>query len=141
MGDWYVIAYTPVFIDKNAYNGIETYKLKEDSLANTIVNTTFTFNEGSFKGKKKEYNPTGFIVPNTENAVWKMQFLWPFKSDYRIMYVDENYQDTIIARKKRDLFWIMSRSKEISKVKLEEYLAMLKAEGYSIKDYRMMPQN
>jgi apolipoprotein D and lipocalin family protein len=61
------------------------------------INTTFTFNQGSFDGELKRYQPTGFVVPNTGNAVWSMQFVWPIKAEYRIVYLDEGYQTTIIA--------------------------------------------
>ena len=136
MGDWYVIAYSPVFIDKEAYNGIESYKLNQDG----SIATTYTFNKGSFNGEKKEYNPKGFVVKDTGNAIWKMQFIWPFKSDYRIMYVDETYTNTIIARQNRDYFWIMSRNKEIPNTTLDNLLKMLESEGYLIENnYRVMP--
>jgi len=135
MGDWYVIAYTPFLIDKNAFNGVESYKLNQKGQ----IETTYTFNKDSFDGEKKKYTPKGFIKKNTGNAIWKMQFIFPFKSDYRIMFVDEDYQDTIIARNKRDLFWVMSKNKNLSKEKTDFYLGMLKAEGYELNNYRLMP--
>lgn len=135
MGDWCIIAYTPTFIDKKAYNGLESYELKEKN----VVSTTYTFNEESFDGEKQVYNPTGFVQENSGNAVWKMQFLWPFKSDYRIIYVDKDYQNTIIGRKKRDYFWIMSRSKKIEEEELQKLFNILKEEGYKLDNYRMMP--
>ena len=42
MGDWYVLAHIPSYVEKNAFNAIESYKLNEDS----SIATTFTFNEG-----------------------------------------------------------------------------------------------
>ena len=50
MGDWYVIAHIPAYIEKNAYNAIESYKKNADG----TIATTFTFNEGSFDGPKKK---------------------------------------------------------------------------------------
>ena len=38
MGDWYVIANIPTFIEKNAYNAVESYRLAEDG----TIETTFT---------------------------------------------------------------------------------------------------
>ena len=83
MGDWYVIANIPTFIEKSAFNAVESYRLNEDG----TVATTFRFREGSFKGEEKIYRPTGFIVDKKSNAVWGMQFLWPIKTDYRIAFV------------------------------------------------------
>lgn len=135
MGSWKVIAHTPTFMDEEAYNAVESYSLADDG----SIETTYTFNEGSFTGERTTYNPTGYVVPDTGNAVWKMQFIWPFKADYRIMYVDSDYQHTIIARKKRDMFWIMSRQAPLDAKLLEKYLTMLQAEGYSLDSYRMVP--
>lgn len=135
MGKWYVIAYTPLFIDDNAYNGIESYELLDSGK----IKTTYSFNKGSFNGELKEYNPMGFIRENSGNAIWKMQFLWPFKSDYRIMYLDKDYKNTIIARAKRDYFWIMSRSNKVEPLKLKYFIEILKSQGYKDLDYRLMP--
>jgi apolipoprotein D and lipocalin family protein len=38
MGDWYVIANIPTFIEKNAHNAMESYRLAEDG----TVATTFS---------------------------------------------------------------------------------------------------
>mgnify|MGYP000399795343 CR=1 FL=1 len=40
MGDWYVIANIPTFIEKNAFNAVESYRLDSDG----TVATTFKFN-------------------------------------------------------------------------------------------------
>ena len=73
MGDWYVIANIPTFIEKDAYNAIESYRLD----GNGDVLTTFTFNKGGFDGPVKKYTPKGFIRDKRSNAVWAMQFIWP----------------------------------------------------------------
>src|SRR5690348_16015085 len=57
MGDWYVIANIPTFIEKNAYNAVESYALENDGR----IRTTFTFKSGGFDGPQKRYNPTGFV--------------------------------------------------------------------------------
>jgi len=56
MGPWYVIACIPTFIETEAYNGVETYRLEPDG----SIDTVFTFNKGSFDGPVKQYNPRGF---------------------------------------------------------------------------------
>ena len=57
MGDWYVIAHIPAFIEDEAYNGVESYRLAEDG----TIPTTYTFNNGGFDGPKKTYHPKGFV--------------------------------------------------------------------------------
>ena len=96
MGDWYVIAHIPTFIEKQAYNAIESYQLNEDG----TIATTFTFNKGAFDGKPKKYQPKGFVRDTGSNAVWGMQFIWPIKAEYRVVHLDPDYSQTIIGRSK-----------------------------------------
>ena len=136
MGDWYVIANIPTFIETEAYNAVESYELNEDG----TIATTFTFHEGGFDGKKKSYHPTGFIVDSKSNAVWGMQFIWPIKADYRIVYLDTDYRITIIGREKRDYVWIMARSPEIPDATYEKLKAFLSQQGYDVSKIRKVPQ-
>ena len=136
MGDWYVIANIPTFIEKNAFNAVENYRLNDDG----TVATTFTFREGGFDGELKTYKPTGYIQNTETNAQWGMQFIWPIKSDYKIVYLDSNYQNTIIGRQARDYVWIMSRNPHISDEafnRLRDYVAAL---GYDISELQKVPQ-
>lgn len=135
MGDWYVIANIPTFIEKGAHNAIESYKLKSDG----VIDTTFTFNKDSFNGPKKEYNPTGFVTDDPSNALWKMQFLWPFKSEFIIVYVDPEYKYTIIGRTKRDYIWIMAREKNIDKKDLDYLINIAVDEGYDRSLIQILP--
>lgn len=136
MGDWYVLASIPTFIEKGAHNGVESYARNEDG----TIDTTFTFNADGFDGKQKRYNPKGFVREGTGNAVWGMRFIWPFKSDYRVVYLDEDYTVTIIGRNKRDYVWIMSRQPTIS----DEDYATLKQKvsdlGYDVSKLERVPQ-
>ncbi len=136
MGDWYVIAAIPTFIEKDSFNAIENYKLAEDGR----IETTFTFNKGSFSGPAKKYQPTGFVVENTNNALWGMQFIWPFKGEFRIAYLDPNYTQTIIARNARDYVWIMARTPEISEENYQELVSEVEKMGYETKSLRRVPQ-
>lgn len=136
MGDWYVIASIPTFIEKDAYNAIESYRLAEDG----TIATTFSFNKGSFEGPRKVYRPRGFIQDNQSNAVWGMQFVWPFKAEYRIIYLTEDYSQTVIGRTKRDYVWIMARKPVIPEDDYRRILDFLRAEGYDLGKLRKVPQ-
>lgn len=135
MGDWYVIASIPTFIEKDAFNAVESYKLNADG----TVATTFTFNQAGFNGKLKTYTPKGFVVENTGNAVWKMQFVWPLKAEYRIVYLTDDYQQTVIGRSKRDYVWIMARTPSIPDEDYNTILNFLKGQGYTLEKLRKVP--
>ncbi len=44
MGDWYVVAHIPTWLERDAYNAVESYRLDPDG----TVATTFSFREGGF---------------------------------------------------------------------------------------------
>lgn len=136
MGPWYVIANIPTFIEKSAYNAIESYELDADG----TINTTFTFNQGAFDGPAKTYNPRGFVVDGTNNAIWGMRFVWPIKAEYVISYVDPAYTETIIGRSSRDYVWIMARTPTISAERYDFLLAKLKEYGYDVAKVQKVPQ-
>ncbi|MFC1665890.1 lipocalin family protein [Pseudomonadota bacterium] len=136
MGPWYVIANIPTYFEKEAFNAVETYELNEDG----TVATTFTFNKGSYNGDKKQYNPKGYVKDKKTNALWDMQFIWPFKSEYRVIYLDDTYSTTIIGRNKRDYVWIMSRSSKIDKDKLDSLVKFVADKGYDINKIQKVPQ-
>jgi len=136
MGPWYVIANIPTFVEKGAYNAIESYSRNDDG----TIATTFTFNKGSFDGKPKEYNPKGFVLDNETNARWGMRFIWPFKSDYRIVYLDNDYTKTVVARQKRDFVWIMARTPTITDEDYEELVSVVASLGYDTSLLERVPQ-
>ncbi len=136
MGKWYVIASIPTFVEKSAYNATETYERNSDG----TIATTFAFRKGSFEGKQKVHTPKGF-VSDQSNAIWGMQFIWPIKADYRIVYLDEDYSKTIIGRNKRDYVWIMSRSPNMDQREYDDMVAQVSRMGYETSKLRRVPHN
>lgn len=136
MGDWYVIANIPTFLEKGAHNALESYKLTDDGR----IATTFTFNAKGFDGERKQYNPTGFVVDTDTNASWDMQFLWPFKAEYKVIYLDEQYQQTIIGRSKRDYIWIMARKPVLSDAEYQTLISFAAEQGYDTSLIEKVPQ-
>ena len=135
MGRWYVIGAIPTFLEKGAHNPTEVYEMGDDG----VIKTTFTFNEESFDGAQRSYHPKGFVVDTQSNAVWGMQFIWPFKADYRIIYLDKQYAHTVIGRNKRDYLWIMSRDPVIEQRVWDELLILVESMGYSIDQIHQFP--
>jgi len=136
MGDWYVIANIPTFIEEGAHNAIESYKMNKDG----SIETTFSFYQDSFDGEKKVYNPTGFVQDMQSNAIWGMQFIWPFEADYRILYVSDDYSKTIIGRIKRDYVWFMARTPIITDQEYQQLLDLIKDQGYDTSKVQKVPQ-
>ncbi|MBT8115496.1 MAG: lipocalin family protein, partial [Arenicella sp.] len=71
---------------------------------------------------------------------WGMQFLWPFKMDYRIVYLDKDYNNVIIGREARDYVWIMSRQPTMSDNEYSLLTAKVEALGYDTGKLVKVPQ-
>lgn len=135
MGDWFVLAHIPAGAEKNAYNAVESYELEEDG----TIATTYIFREGGFDGELETLQPNGRVRDQETNAEWGMQFIWPFRSEFLITHLSEDYQTTIIGRTKRDYAWIMARTPELPVGELDALVALLEDQGYDVSEVRLVP--
>ena len=135
MGDWYVIANIPTFIEKGAHGARETYRLDADG----TIDTTFSFRADSLEGAVKTYRSRGFVL-DPSGAVWGQQYVWPIKADYRISYVADDYSRTLITREKRDYVWIMARSPTLPEAELQRLIALAGRQGYDTAKIERVPQ-
>lgn len=135
MGDWYVIANIPTWIEEGAHNAVESYRLEPDG----TIATTFTFRKGGFDGPEKTYTPRGFILDSASNAAWGMRFVWPIKSEYLIIHLDEGYSLTVIGRSRRDYVWIMARTPSIPEEEYRRISEWLASVGYDTRRLQRVP--
>ncbi|MGV8959050.1 MAG: lipocalin family protein [Stenotrophomonas sp.] len=136
MGDWYVIANIPSYLERHAWDAVESYKLDADGR----VQTTFRYRNGSFDAPIKTLHPVGTVKPGTGNAIWGMQVFWPIKAEYVIVYLAPDYSQTIIGRSARDYAWVMARTPTISEQDYQANMQRLQALGYDISKVRRVPQ-
>ncbi len=137
MGDWYVIAHIPARVERNAYDAVESYALRPDGR----VQTTFRYRDKSFSTPMNTLKPIGTVRPGTGNAVWGMQFFWPIQAEYVIVYLSEDYGQTIIGRSARDYAWVMARTPTISEADYALHMRRLSELGYDISRVRRVPQS
>lgn len=136
MGDWYVIAHIPPFLTDEAYNAVESYRRADDG----TIATVYRYRDGGFEAETQTLTATGFVGDDPSNAIWGMQFVWPIKADYRIIYLEPDYSITVIGRNKRDYLWIMARQPSIPETKYRELVAFAAARGYDPDRIRKVPQ-
>lgn len=137
MGTWYVVGYTPILVDGKAHNATEHYYLKPDGR----IQTTYQFRDGSFDGTLKTFRPMGFVHNKETNAEWRMQFIWPFKAAYLILYYDEALGETIIGHPNRKYAWIMLRKPDCEADTYDRLLNKLIEMGYKRELIERLPQD
>jgi apolipoprotein D and lipocalin family protein len=69
-----------------------------------------------------------------------MQFVWPFKGEYRIAHLEPDYSVTIIARSARDYVWLLARKPDMSDADYARYRALIEKMGYDMAELRRVPQ-
>jgi len=136
MGDWYVIAHIPTRLERDAYDAVESYSLTTDGR----VATRFRYRNKSFDAPVKTLQPIGTVRPGTGNAVWGMQFIWPIQAEYVVVYLSDDYGQTIIGRSARDYVWVMARTPVISDADYARHLERLTELGYDLSRVRKVPQ-
>ena len=133
MGDWFVVASIPTYFEKDAYNPVERYSLNADG----SVKTVFSYNKGDIAGPSKSMNAIGFIPDSEKPSIWEMQFVWPVRADYRVVYLSPDYEFTIVGRTKRDYLWIMSRQHPVPEDEFSLLMKRAAELGYSLDKVRV----
>lgn len=136
MGDWYVIANIPTFLETQSYAATESYAQAPDG----TITTVFSQRKGSFEAPLKRYNQRAFVRANSGNAAWGMQFIWPFKAEYLIAHVNQDYSQAIIARTARDYVWVLARTPQLPENELAALSERVRQLGYDISKLRRVPQ-
>lgn len=144
MGPWYVIASIPIhvpllpmFSEKGAHNGVETYELEADG----TIKTTYSFRRDSFEGPVRIFTPQARVANAPINSEWKMKFAWYVpEADYLILHLDPEYQRTVIGVPDRKFIWIMSRTPTMPAMAYDELIAMLRTLGYDTNRIEPVPQ-
>jgi apolipoprotein D and lipocalin family protein len=137
MGDWYVLAGRFTFLEKDVHNGIEKYNWNKEE---DRIDVDFSYNKGAFNGPKKSLPQKAWIDDTTSNSRWKVSPLWPFKFDYLIVALDENYRWTAIGVPDEKYLWIMARDWKNAETTIEEVIKQLEKIGYDTKNLVRVPQ-
>ncbi|MFC2137541.1 lipocalin family protein [Bacteroidota bacterium] len=115
-GLWYEIAIVPNNFEKGCSCTTAEYIPNEKGYID-VINTC------KRKGKIDKIKGKAFVVKNSNNTKLKVQFFWPFKGNYWIIDIDENYTYAVVSGPSRKYLWILSRKPEMDK---ELYNSILK---------------
>jgi len=137
MGQWYIVANIPYVLENDLVASKTHYTLRDDGK----VVEHFEALKGGFDGDVKKYEFIDTPDPSTGNAYWSVRLFWPIYVSQTTIYVDPDYQYTLIGYKDKSLGWIFSRTPELSEAKYVELLKRFEADGYDISKFRRVPQH
>ncbi len=136
MGDWYVIANIPTFVEVGAHNAVEHY----DRAADGSIDITFTFRKDAFDGAPKKYSMKGSPVLGTSNAEWRVSPFWPLKFPYYTVELSADYSWVVVATPDRGYLWIMARRPQMDEELLKNIIARMSQRGFKANEIQRVPQ-
>jgi len=136
MGEWFVIANIPYFGERGNLAGRAIYRPRDDGRMDDI----YLYKEGDFDQPDQRMEGVAWVVDEQTNARWKVRFFWPFRFDYVIIELDEDYQWVVVGHPSRDYAWIMAREPQMESSLYQELLERLDAQGFDSGALRKVAQ-
>lgn len=124
-GKWFSLYSIPTLMDKHWRQTTETYVIHPDGYY--AVFTTYRI---AGEEKRKYIRSKLFVVRGTRNTQMKAQFVWPFKVDYWVIELAEDYSYVVVGHPKFKYLFIMSRKPNLPEELLTEIIGRCHQKGY-----------
>ena len=126
MGRWHEVARLPNSFEEGMTDAGAWYALLPDG------NIAVT-NSGSCDGELKSVSGEAHSVFGGDVGQFRVTFYWPFRSTYKIIYLESDYSAAIVTSDTRDYVWILTRNPSIPAHQLFRYISMLEKWGFEVK--------
>ena len=125
-GTWYEIARLPLLWEnKCASHVTATYTLRSDGKV-TVLNQCREKN-----GRETATTGTAEVATDDgSNSKLKVSFFWPFKGDYWILELDDDYQWVLVGTPNLKHLWILSRSPHLGAPTIARLLEQARKLGF-----------
>jgi apolipoprotein D and lipocalin family protein len=137
MGKWYEIAAFPQRFEKGCHCTTAEYELTEKSYVR-VLNTCRKDSPG---GKIKRARGKGFLVKGSNNAKLRVQFFWPFRGNYWIIDLAEDYSFAVVGDPTRQYLWILCRTPQMDQALYRQILDRVEAMGFDVSRLEMTDQS
>jgi apolipoprotein D and lipocalin family protein len=136
MGDWHVIAHIPYILEKGKVATTDRYALRADGK----IETTFLFREDSFDAPEKTWSGYSWVVDPVTNAEWRVRFVWPLRTAYRILELDDDYRWAVVSTGEGGLIWVLARTRQIDEALYQTIMEKIAARGLAASKLQKVPQ-
>lgn len=129
-GKWYEIARKPFSFESKLKCITATYSLRDDGRIDVV-------NAGRLISNPEKISTAhakASVPDKNSPAKLKVQFFWPFKGNYWIMYLDENYKYVLIGEPSLKYLWILARESKLEEPVMQMLLKKAAGAGYDLKD-------
>jgi apolipoprotein D and lipocalin family protein len=135
-GKWYEIASFPRRFQKGCYCTSAEYTPTDQGF---LIVENFC-NKDSSAGKSSYVKGKATVVPNSGNAKLDIQFFWPFKGQYWIIELADDYSYAVVGHPNRNYLWILSRRPTMDAALYPQLLAKIEAHGFDIDKIKLTTQ-
>jgi apolipoprotein D and lipocalin family protein len=135
-GKWYEFAAYPQPFQKGCHCTTAEYTLTDRGYV--IVENRC--NRGSINGKESYIKGKAFVKKNSGNAKLKVQFFWPFRGDYWIIDLADDYSYAVVSNPNKKYLWILSRTPVMSNEIYEGILERLREKGFDLSKLNLTVQ-
>ncbi|PKP20046.1 MAG: hypothetical protein CVU04_04735 [Bacteroidetes bacterium HGW-Bacteroidetes-20] len=127
-GKWYEIATFPQRFQKGCHCTTAEYTLTDKGYL--IVENRC--NKDKVDGEQSYIKGKAFIVENSGNAKLKVQFFWPFKGNYWIIDLADDYSYAVVSDPSMKYLWILCRTPKMEESVYQAILTRLAEKGYDL---------
>ena len=127
-GLWYEIASYPQRFQRGCHLTTAEYTLHPKGYV-VVENRC---RRDSIDGRQSSIRGKAFVQENSGNAKLKVQFFWPFRGDYWIIDLAEDYSYAVVSHPNRNYLWILSRTPVLDEKVYGEILERLQRNGFDL---------
>lgn len=126
-GLWYEIASFPASFQEGCKCTTAEYQITEKGWVRVINSCR----RDAVDGKLSVAKGRAFPVEGSNNTKLKVQFFWPFRGDYHIIMLAEDYSWAVVVSGQKYL-WILNRAPQMDEKLFNEITIKLSADGYDM---------
>ncbi len=134
MGSWYEISRLEHHFQKNCVGSSAEYKLRSDGEVD-VINSCIDEKTGS----KREAKGRAWSIDPVNNARLKVSFFWPFRGDYWIIELGENYEYSVVGSPDRTYLWILGREPFMAESVYRSIIERLDRQGFPVENLVRRP--
>ncbi len=124
-GLWHEIARYPNIFQKGCRDSTATYRLRPDGEMD-VINRCL---KGA-DGKSSEVKGHAWPADSGDMTRLKVSFFWPFRSDYWIIDLGDNYEYAVVGTPDREYLWILARQPKLSAELYGSILRRVEQQGF-----------
>jgi apolipoprotein D and lipocalin family protein len=125
-GKWYEIAAFPQRFQRGCHCTTAEYKVNPQG----YVEVFNACRKNELTGKLNSIRGKAYAVAGSQNSKLEVQFFWPFRGDYWILELADDYSYAVVGTPDRKSLWILARQPELPAGIYQQLLQNVAGKGF-----------